>query len=306
MGEGRLQRSHVGIGKETFHNQRTSKTAWYTNSEMSLKIQRRAFDLVRIPYMRNQADAIQVIRYEEGQLYLLHTDYFAVGYDTLDSSKPDGTNRIVTIFMYLSDVEGGGHTVFPHSKDHEVLPDTDTQESVLREKEHEVNKQMHACDLKSALKIKPKKGRAVLFYNQLPDGSLDHNSEHGGCPVASGRKWAANVWIRNRARPRFDSSGKQIRKSKRTGSGWFFGSKGQQADSGPQELKIEFSNERTSPIEIFWKSPNEGYKSFGVLDSDMRLPINTFAGHEWLVKDKVTGETLKTLAASNQHLAISI
>ena len=35
-----------------------------------------------------------------------------------DSSKPDGTNRYITIFMYLNDGFVGGKTIFPHSKTH--------------------------------------------------------------------------------------------------------------------------------------------------------------------------------------------
>ena len=119
--EGRLERSHVGIGKETFHNQRTSKTAWDTGSATSLTIQKRGYDLVRQPWNKKTTDAIQVIKYDKGQMYLLHTDYFKVGYQNLDPSKPDGTNRIVTIFMYLSDVDAGGATVFPHARKREFL-----------------------------------------------------------------------------------------------------------------------------------------------------------------------------------------
>ena len=180
--QNRLERSHVGIGKESFHNERTSKTAWDTSSSVSLKIQHRAFDLVRVPYDVQKADAIQVIRYEEGQMYLLHTDYFAVGYDNLDPSKPEGTNRLVTIFMYLSDVEAGGGTVFPHSTAHENVE----SDLTLAEKEGQVevvkklyNDKMAACGKESALEVHPTKGDAILFYNQHPDGTLDPKSEHG-------------------------------------------------------------------------------------------------------------------------------
>ena len=63
----RLERSHVGIGKESFSDDRTSRTAWDTNSETSLKIQRRAFDLIRVKYQPNITDAIQIIRYLPGK-----------------------------------------------------------------------------------------------------------------------------------------------------------------------------------------------------------------------------------------------
>ena len=114
----KLQRSHVGIGNEVFSDDRTSKTAWDTSSTNSMTIQRRAFDLVRIPYAQNQADAVQIIRYFEGQTYVGHTDYFDAGYDNIDPSTNNGTNRFMTIFAYLSDVEEGGHTVFPKSRTH--------------------------------------------------------------------------------------------------------------------------------------------------------------------------------------------
>ena len=110
----RLERSHVGIGKETFHNHRTSKTAWDTNSATSLDIQKRAFQLLGIPYHSPLADAIQIIRYEQNQMYITHTDYFEVSsYDKADPRLPEGTNRFMTILLYLTDVEHGGGTVFP-------------------------------------------------------------------------------------------------------------------------------------------------------------------------------------------------
>ena len=115
----KLERSHVGIGKESFSDDRTSKTAWDTSSEISIRIQKRAFELIRVPYVVNQADAIQIIRYLPGQTYIGHTDYFEQGYNNRDPSTPDGTNRFVTLFCYLSDVAEGGATVFPKSRSHE-------------------------------------------------------------------------------------------------------------------------------------------------------------------------------------------
>ena len=180
--KGRLERSHVGIGKETFHNQRTSKTAWDTGSKVSMNIQHRGYDLVRMPYVKSTSDAVQVIRYNKGQMYLLHTDYFKVGYSNLDSSKPGGTNRIITIFMYLSDVEAGGGTVFPHSTHHGKVQDDRTVAAptgVLKQEISKENEKMAQCNIIEALQVHPKRGRAILFYNQLPDGTTDIKAEHG-------------------------------------------------------------------------------------------------------------------------------
>jgi prolyl 4-hydroxylase len=60
-------------------------------------------------------EGIQVLRYQTGQAYIEHTDYFPI------SPKPDwnwdparnGSNRFATVFLYLSDVDLGGQTVFP-------------------------------------------------------------------------------------------------------------------------------------------------------------------------------------------------
>ena len=61
---------------------------------------------------------------------------------------------------------------------------------------------MPACaDLKTGIHIQPRRGKTILFYNQLPNGTLDHNSFHGGCPVLKGEKWAANIWIWSNLRP---------------------------------------------------------------------------------------------------------
>ena len=70
--------------------------------------------------------------------------------------------RVATFFMYLNDVEEGGETYFPD---------------------------VH-------LKVRPAKGRAVLWYDIDLD-TLDINmfSRHEALPVVSGVKWGCNKWI---------------------------------------------------------------------------------------------------------------
>ncbi|KAH0940627.1 hypothetical protein HID58_000264 [Brassica napus] len=74
----------------------------------------------------------------------------------------DGLGRIATFLMYLSDVNKGGETDFPNSS--------------------------------GGLSVSPKKGDAVLFWNNRPDGSQDPSSFHSGRPVIKGNKWAATKW----------------------------------------------------------------------------------------------------------------
>ena len=47
---------------------------------------------------------------------------------------------------------------------------------------------------KNELKVVPEKGKAVLFYNYLPDGNLDDLSQHAAVPVKKGEKWLINLW----------------------------------------------------------------------------------------------------------------
>lgn len=203
-----LAPSHIGIGKEKVDNDfRTSKTAWDTKSDISISIQRRAFALARIPFRSNVhlTDAIQIVRYGKHNMFKLHTDYFKSGYDNIDSSKPDGTNRYITIFMYLNDGFVGGKTIFPHSKTHLNGDQYQNDPNLLNSnsKFQETKNKMPSCLDDTALAVKPKRGSAILFYNQLHDGTVDLNSEHGGCPIVEGEKFGANVWIWNAKRPKF-------------------------------------------------------------------------------------------------------
>lgn len=51
-----------------------------------------------------------MLRYQHGQKYDPHWDYFI---DNVNGRPENGGQRILTVLMYLSDVEEGGETVFP-------------------------------------------------------------------------------------------------------------------------------------------------------------------------------------------------
>ena len=71
--------------------------------------------------------------------------------------------RILTFFLYLSDVEEGGETAFPTL----------------------------------GLAVKPKKGSAVLWPSVLDTNleSIDMRTVHEARPVIKGTKYAANSWL---------------------------------------------------------------------------------------------------------------
>ena len=72
--------------------------------------------------------------------------------------------RILTFFMYLSDVEEGGETFFP----------------------------------KLDIKVRPEKGSALLWpsvESDFPNSKIEEKTYHAALPVTKGVKLAANSWI---------------------------------------------------------------------------------------------------------------
>ena len=132
------------------------------------------------------------MRYQTGQYYLAHTDYwdpiYYKGDDVLMETIHGGFhNRLATVFWYLSDCIGG-HTAFPSAPvntPHVSQP---------------INAYMAATDASScpyAFRVQPKAGSAILFYSLLPSGEGDTLSLHAACSVEGGLKWAANKWVWN-------------------------------------------------------------------------------------------------------------
>ena len=93
--------------------------------------------------------------------------------------KPIEVNRHVTVLPILGAAEEGGHTAFPHSS---------SQMGIAPARGESID------ECKSGLILKPNTGKAVMFYNRLPTGELDPLSEHAGCSVQAGVKYAANCF----------------------------------------------------------------------------------------------------------------
>lgn len=141
---------------------RTSLNAWCSakdgcRDEPTAKlVQERIASLLDIP-SRNFED-FQLLRYEPGQFYRAHHDY--IGHQRDRWCGP----RILTFFLYLSDVEAGGGTAFPNMGN---------------------------------LTIVPKKGRALLWPSVLDEdpSAEDMRTRHEALVVHAGLKYAANAWI---------------------------------------------------------------------------------------------------------------
>lgn len=109
---------------------------------------------------RNYSEDLQILRYYPGQFYGVHHDYIEA-----DQHRIIGS-RILTIFLYLSDVEEGGGTNFP---------DLD-------------------------ITVQPQLGRVLLWPSVLDEDPhrKDFRTDHEALPVIRGVKYGANAWLHQR------------------------------------------------------------------------------------------------------------
>ena len=163
---------------------RTSKNSWVAREKSPIldAVYRRAADLTRIDEAlmrtrseeeipefdgkRSIAETLQLVHYDPTQEYTAHHDF---GYSHIDDNMQAA--RFATILFYLNDEHDGlvgGETAFPRYINGKTFHD---------------------------LKVKPEAGKAILFYDQLPDGNMDDFSQHSAKPVIRGEKWLINLWI---------------------------------------------------------------------------------------------------------------
>jgi len=169
-----LERSKVALQKgqkETdYESVRTSYQAWLSDNEAPV-VKKLTATLKNI-VGNTDTEAFQILRYDKGQRYLAHHDYFDTRY------YPDVKNqRFASFFVYLTDTPAGGATNFPFAGG----------------KNPSMSVNYSRCD--SGLSVYPRKGNAVLWYNLFPNKSLDPASLHAGCSVQEGLKWAATKWF---------------------------------------------------------------------------------------------------------------
>jgi prolyl 4-hydroxylase len=107
-------------------------------------------------------EGLQILHYRVGGEYRPHFDYFDPATPGCALQLKHGGQRLLTIILYLNDVEGGGGTIFPEL----------------------------------GLEFLPEKGAALMFASMTREGALQPQSLHGGSPVTSGVKWIATRWIR--------------------------------------------------------------------------------------------------------------
>ena len=106
----------------------------------------------------------QILRYEVGQQFSAHVDFFDVTNPALAREAQEHGQRALTVLVYLNEDYEGGATSFP--------------------------------DI--GLTFKGRKGDALVFWNLTEDGKPDWHTNHIGTAPTRGVKWLLSQWIRIR------------------------------------------------------------------------------------------------------------
>lgn len=155
-------RKAVTSGEGSVTEGRTSSNTWCQDSCMNDPTVARVLE--RIAKTTNStidhSEHLQLLRYETGQFYVGHDDFIPYQLDL-----PCGA-RIMTLFLYLNDVEEGGGTRFPELD----------------------------------ITVQPKRGMALLWPNVIDDDPMmekEGRTFHEALPVGKGVKYGVNSWIHN-------------------------------------------------------------------------------------------------------------
>lgn len=156
-----LRRSTVSTGDYAYRTSSTSDLSLMDHPDVESLDEKIARTLgVRLAY----SEGIQAQRYEVGQEFRKHTDYFNPGTAEMREFAEKAGQRTWTFMVYLNEDMMGGGTKFW------LIDKTFT----------------------------PKKGMAVIWNNLHPDGSPNPATLHSGLPVESGHKIIITKWFRER------------------------------------------------------------------------------------------------------------
>ncbi len=108
------------------------------------------------------SEIIQGQRYDVGQQFKEHHDFFHTTEDYWQRERTNGGQRSWTAMVYLNDDLEGGTTEF----------------------------------FKAKVGVRPLAGMLVAWNNMKPDGTQNNFSLHSGKPVTKGRKYIITKWFR--------------------------------------------------------------------------------------------------------------
>jgi prolyl 4-hydroxylase len=113
---------------------------------------------------RSFSEPLQGQRYDVGQCFKEHTDWFEPGTNEFASHTNPGGQRTWTVMIYLNTVDRGGQTCF---------------------------KRLGRC-------YAPIQGMALAWNNLMAEGTPNPYTLHEAMPVQIGSKWVVTKWFRAR------------------------------------------------------------------------------------------------------------
>lgn len=147
-------------GTET-KNFRTSHTHHFEpGNPHTSELERYICDITGLDILH--AERLQGQRYQKGQEFRHHHDFFHVGEGYWQEERTNGGQRTWTAMLALNEPREGGETDFPHL----------------------------------GLRFKPKAGRLIVWNNMTADGRPNMKTLHAGMPVQRGIKHVVTMWFR--------------------------------------------------------------------------------------------------------------
>jgi prolyl 4-hydroxylase len=127
-----------------------------------LKIEGRICTLLGLDH--RHGETLQGQRYQPGQQFKPHHDFFHTSQDYWERERANGGQRTWTAMIYLNEPESGGETNFP----------------------------------KAGLCVQPRTAMLVIWNNMTDIGAPHDITLHEGSPVTRGTKYIVTKWFRER------------------------------------------------------------------------------------------------------------
>lgn len=143
---------------------RTSRTCHLADADAALATRLDARLAALIGVDPALAEPLQGQRYDIGQYFKAHTDWFAPGTDEYQQHAALGGQRTWTVMVYLNTVRAGGETHFA----------------------------------RIGRSFAPVAGLGLAWNNLEADGEPNHATIHEALPVQQGRKYVITKWFRSR------------------------------------------------------------------------------------------------------------
>merc|ERR1712039_473877 len=127
------------------------------------------------------------------------------------------------------------------------------------------------------LKVRPRRGTVIMWYNYLASARGDRNALHAGCPVGKGlTKWSGNKWVSTK--PLYERAKEVPNHPALARYGW-------NVPPSPDACAIMFSNEIDHSVDLMWVNPSsKGLTKLLSVPPGATRSSNSYTGHQFLMQ----------------------